>query len=102
MVVGPALPSTALVASHASGLNWDDTVIVTELGRMLPQIAAACWNTNSRCWPSVVPGLPPTGARAVASLNPSPAPSLFTIVIVAASAPWKWRSARTARPATHD
>src|SRR5690242_4690246 len=32
----------------------------------------------------VVPGLPPTGAAAVGSLKPSPAPSLLTIVMVAA------------------
>src|SRR6188508_1055680 len=45
---------------------------------------AAVWNTISRCWPTVVPGLPPTGVAAVGSLNPSFAPSVLMIVMVTA------------------
>ena len=41
---------------------------------------------SARCWPSVVPGLPPTGAAGVGSLNPSAGPSRFTSVIVVAAA----------------
>src|SRR5882724_3667870 len=36
-----------------------------------------------RCWPRVVPGLPPTGARGVGSLKPSPGALTLTMVIVA-------------------
>src|SRR3954452_2755029 len=50
--------------------------------RMLPQIPAANLNAFRRCSPSVVPGLPPSGAAGVGSLKPSPAASLFWMVIV--------------------
>src|SRR5690242_5266546 len=63
--VVPAAPSVALVASQVSGLNCEETSIVTEDGRMLPQMFAAVWKTKSRCVPSVTPGLPPTGAAGV-------------------------------------
>src|ERR1700752_5294662 len=87
-VVGPALPRTPLDASQGvSGPNWEFTRTWTLLLSRLPQILAAVWNTNSRCAPTGVPGLPPAGAAGVGSLNPSPAPSAFTIVIVAAEAP---------------
>ena len=46
--------------------------------------AAAFWNALRRCWPSVVPGLPPTGAAGVGSLKPTPAALPLTMVIVAA------------------
>src|SRR5262245_34758659 len=64
----PALPSTALCASQARGLNAAVTRISTGLGRSAPQIAAAVWKTKRRCAPRVTPGLPPTGATGVASL----------------------------------
>src|SRR5262245_32004613 len=53
---------------------------------MLPQIPAAYWNTKRRCWPIVVPGLPPTGVAGVGSLKPSPVLSALRIVMVAAPA----------------
>src|SRR5947199_3677757 len=49
--------------------------------RMPLQIDAAKLNAFSRCWPRVVPGLPPIGVAGVGSLNPTPAPSPFSIVI---------------------
>jgi hypothetical protein len=84
--VGPAEPRTAELAVHDRGLNWAWTRIVTALERSPPQMSAAAWNAISRCWPIVVPLLPPTGAAAVASLNPSPAPSVLTMTKVAACA----------------
>src|SRR5215203_132162 len=78
----PALPSTALVASHGRALNWDDTWIVTFDDRMLPQMFAAAWKTNNRWAPRVMPGLPPTGWTGVASLKPSFTPSELTMMIV--------------------
>src|SRR5262245_45637821 len=83
-VTGPAEPSTALVAEQVWGLNCARTWIVTGLLRSEPQIAAAWLKTLRRCSPSVRPGLPPTGARGVGSLKPSPAPSLLTMTMVAA------------------
>ena len=50
-----------------------------------PHSEATYWNAFNRCWPSVVPGLPPTGATAVGSLKPMPAALPLTIVIVAAA-----------------
>jgi len=45
--------------------------IGTALSSRALQIAAACSNAISRCCPSVVPALPPTGAAGVGSLNPT-------------------------------
>src|SRR5262245_4754186 len=39
-----------------------------------------------RCCPIVVPMLPPTGTAGVGSLNPSPGPSLLTMMML--TAPW--------------
>ena len=39
----------------------------------------------SRCWPSVTPGLAPTGTAGVGSLKPTPGALPLTIVIVAAA-----------------
>ena len=72
-VIGPAEPSTADVALHDSGSNVASTLIVTVLFNCAPQTFAACWNAIRRCWPSVVPVLPPTGAAGVGSLKPTPA-----------------------------
>ncbi len=44
----------------------------------------AVWNTCRRCAPSVVKGLLGNAATTVGSLNPSPAPSMLTTVMVAA------------------
>ena len=49
-------------------------------------MAAARLKTLSRCWPKVVPVFPATAARGEGSLKPSPAPSLLTMLIVAALA----------------
>src|SRR5262245_59811554 len=38
-----------------------------------------------RCAPMVVPVLPPTGTAGVVSLNPSPGPSMLTMLMVAAA-----------------
>src|ERR1044072_9370511 len=81
--MGPAAPSTGLVALQVSGLNCAWMLIGTAEVRMPAQMAAACVKQLSRCWPMVVPGLPPTGAAGVASLNPSPAPSRLMMLMVA-------------------
>src|SRR5437867_9965575 len=86
IVLGPALPSTALEPSQSSGSKFESTRISTLLGSRLPQMLAAYWKTYRRCSPTVVPGLPPTGVAGVGSLNPSPGPSRFTMVIVEAPA----------------
>src|SRR5262245_57082087 len=72
------------MALQVCGLNCERQMIGTVLGRMPPQIVAAWLNRNRRCAPIVTPGLPPPGALGVASLKPSPAPSLLRIVMVAA------------------
>src|SRR5215203_2992619 len=56
----------------------------TALSRIEPQTLAANWKAISRCWPTVVPGLPPTGAAGVGSLKPSLGPSPLTMTILAA------------------
>src|SRR5882672_12327210 len=84
-VVGPALPRTPLDASQGvSGPNCAFTRTTTLLLSRVPQMFAAVWKTKSRCAPTVVPGFPPTGEAGAGSLNPSPAPSALTIVMVAA------------------
>ena len=80
---GPAEPSVALVAVQVSGLNAAWIWMVTEDVRIEPQMLAACWKQSRRCWPIVVPELPPTGAAGVGSLKPSPAPSVLMMTIVA-------------------
>src|SRR6185369_5259336 len=80
----PAEPSTALVALQLKLSMVASTLIVTVLVSSAAQRFAAYVNAFRRCAPSVVPALPPTGAAAVASLKPSPAPSLLMTVIVAA------------------
>src|SRR5688500_14891221 len=57
------------------------------------QIAAACRKTLARCWPRVVPGLPPTGAAGVGSLNPTPGALLLKITICPS-----WADAKPAVP----
>src|SRR5262245_59664454 len=51
-----------------------------------PHTSAANWKAISRCWPLVVPGLPPTGAAGVGSLKPSFGPSALTTVMCALAA----------------
>src|SRR5207344_1814627 len=47
---------------------------------------AACWKMNNRWAPSVVPGFPPTGARGVGSLKPTPGTLLLMMTMFAANA----------------
>src|SRR5206468_8505403 len=68
--LAPAEPSVALVAVQDSGTNEAPMRIVTLLLKVAPQILAAYWKAFRRCWPSVAPGLPPTGAAGVGSLKP--------------------------------
>src|SRR5664279_1596265 len=58
----------------------------TLLGRRPPQMRAASWKTMRRWAPIVVPVLPPTGVAGVASLKPTPAPSVTTTTRFAAGA----------------
>src|SRR5262245_63797701 len=83
-VVAPAEPSVALEAEHVSESIVAATRIVTALESCAPQTDAAYVNAFRRWAPSVVPAFPPTGRTTVGSLKPSPAPSLFTTVMVAA------------------
>ena len=93
-VTAPALPSTPLVESQGvSGSKLAATRIVTLSGRYAPQMRPAAVNTLMRCWPSVVPGLPPIGDTGVGSLKPSPAPSRLTRTKLAAWAEVEKRSA---------
>src|SRR4029077_10025664 len=80
--IGPAEPSVAEVAVHVSGLNAAWMLMGTDEVRIEPQMVAALLKQLSRCWPTVVPGLPPTGAAGVRSLNPSPAPSVLMMLMV--------------------
>src|SRR5512135_1186634 len=82
--VAPALPRTADVALHVRASHVARTRIVTALDSVAPHLSAAAWKAISRCWPSVVPVLPPTGATTVGSLKPTPAGSPFWMTIVAA------------------
>ena len=82
-VFGPAAPSTPPLALQGlSGSKLDWMRIVWVLSRKAAQMPAAWLNTLSRCAPSVVPGLPPSGLRAAVELKPSLAPSAFTMVKV--------------------
>src|SRR6185369_8359997 len=83
-LVGEAWPSVAVVLVHGSGSMVASTSTVVPLTSDAPHRLAACSNAFRRCAPSVVPGLPPTGAIGVGSLKPSFAPSLFTTTTVAA------------------
>src|SRR5262245_50538148 len=83
MKIVPADPSTADVALQESASNVAFTLISTLLSSVEPQRLAAVWKAMSRCWPIVIPGLPPMGAAGVGSLKPSPAPSELITVTVA-------------------
>src|SRR3954470_18453074 len=85
MFHAPALPSTAVVAVQVSGSKLARIVMVCVLVSVAPQMSAAAWKARSRCWPSVVPALPPTGAAGVGSLKPSPAAFMFWMTMVAAA-----------------
>src|SRR5262249_16385485 len=71
--VGPALPKTAEAAVQVRGSKVERIRVVGRLFRVEAEMLAANWNALRRCWPSVVPGLPPTGATGVGSLKPTPA-----------------------------
>src|SRR3954470_6339903 len=76
--------------------------MVTGLSRIEPQMSAAYWKAISRCWPTVVPGLPPTGAAGVGSLKPTPGALVLTMTMLAVAKagtlPARSRAARTRRP----
>src|SRR5262245_56102660 len=91
-----AEPSVALVGVHARGKKLAATKISTGLSSVAPQRSAACWKAIRRCCPSVVPVLPPTGARGVGSLKPTLGLLVLTIVMVADPR----TGADAARPAT--
>ena len=78
----PADPSVPPVAVQASGTMLASTVIGTGLSSSAAQRSAARWKTINRCWPSVVPVFPPTGATGVGSLRPTPGRLLLTSTIV--------------------
>ena len=82
------LPSVALVAVQVCAANDALMVIVTLSGRVPAQMLAAWLKMNRRWAPSVVPGLPPTGARAVASLKPMPAALVLLMMITPAWTVW--------------
>src|SRR5262249_16494988 len=83
--VGPATPSTPIVAVQDSGTKLA-SILTGALGLSAAlQMAAAYLKASKRCCPTVVPALPPTGGAAVGSLNPSFALFLFTIAIAAAA-----------------
>jgi hypothetical protein len=83
IVRGPADPSTFAPSGSNEARIW----IGTALRRRALQMLAAYSNAFTRCWPRVVPVLPPTGAAGVGSLNPSPGPSTMTISNLAGWAP---------------
>jgi len=82
--VGPAAASTAPPGLQVSGLNWAETLVATVLSRARPQMPTARLSRLARCWPRVVPGLPPTGVAGVLSLKPAP----VVTENAAALAPW--------------
>src|ERR1700687_1315760 len=79
--MGPVCARTALVASQVRLLNLAWMRISTGLSRRAPQRLATWLSTFNRCWPSVVPGFPPTGVVTIGSFKPCPGGSAFTIVI---------------------
>ena len=86
-LTGDAAPRVPEVVVQPSASQLARIVIVGPLVSDAPQTFAANWKAFRRCWPSVVPGLPPTGATAVASLNPVPGASTsFSITTVACPA----------------
>ena len=70
-----------VVAVQSSGSNVAWTWISTSPSSRALQRSAAYWNACSRCAPTVVPVLPPTGVAGVGSLKPTPAAFPLTIVI---------------------
>ena len=86
LVEGPAAPSVPVAAVQSRGSKVALMRISTSLSIRAPQSSAAFWKALNRCWPIVVPVLPPTGVAGVASLNPTPAALALTIVMRAAAA----------------
>src|SRR5262245_10554694 len=95
--IGPAAPSTALVASQGSGWKVPCTTMSMLLWSDAPHRLAANSNRIRRWSPSVAPVLPPTGAVGVGSLKPMPGSSTLLMRMVAASAATA-AAARQARP----
>src|ERR1051325_7073568 len=82
MLLVPAEPRTPPDDEQGvSGSNCALTLIGTVLSMFAAQIVAAKLNRLSRWAPNVVPLLPPSGVAGVASLNPSPGPSLLMILM---------------------
>ena len=75
-LTGAADPRVPEVAVQGSASQLARIVIVGPLVSVAPQTFAANWKAFSRCWPRVVPLLPPTGAAGVLSLNPVPGASI--------------------------
>src|SRR5215213_2505438 len=84
-VTGAADPRVPEVAVQGMVLSQLARIVIFgPLVSVAPQIFAAAWKAFNRCWPRVVPLLPPTGATGVLSLNPVPGASTsFRISIVA-------------------
>ncbi len=80
-----AAPSVPVVAAQGRDWKADWMLIVTGLSRIPPQRSAAYWKAMSRCWPTVVPELPPTGVAGVGSLKPAPGMLVLTMTISAAA-----------------
>src|SRR5689334_21695993 len=78
----PVEPSVPDVGEQVSGIIRASMLIGTALSKSAAQIDAAYWKAIIRCWPSVVPGLPPIGAFGVGSLKPTPGALMFTMLIV--------------------
>src|SRR5262245_18384088 len=75
----PAAPRT--FGPSGSKLAW--MLMSMLLSSAAPHRSAANWKAMRRCWPFVVPGLPPTGAAGVGALKPSLGPSALIIVMCA-------------------
>src|SRR4051812_43581743 len=88
MLVAPALPSTAVVAVHVNALNCALMTMGWLLVSVAPHRLAAYVKAIRRCWPSVVPVLPPIGVAGVVSLKPTPAALMLLMTMVAAA--WAW------------
>src|SRR5690349_17415542 len=80
----PACASVPLPAVQGRPANEPMTVMGTSLFSTLPQSWSARLYAMMRCWPTVVPGLPPTGVAGVGSLKPTPGPSRLMRIMSAA------------------
>src|ERR1044071_1649154 len=65
MPTEPAWARVAPLASHGSAAQLALMTMGTSLLRVAPQRLAANWKAFRRCWPTVVPVLPPAGEAGV-------------------------------------